>query len=165
MATRPTTDRTRESLFNILGNRLDFEGLRILDLYAGTGAIGCEALSRGAQYCLFVENAKPALKVIQANIKALGLTQECRVLHKDAAKLDRVGALPPFDLAFADPPYSKGLGEKSARSLRAGGWLSEGALFILEERKLDFPEELKGFDLEDRRDFGDTTIGIFQLIA
>lgn len=159
--TRPTSDRTRESLFNILVNRLDFEDLRVLDLFAGTGALGIEALSRGADNCVFVENASSPYTVIRQNIENLNLHERTKLLKLDATKLgaNRGGG---FDLVFLDPPYSKSLGEKSVESLVENNWLNGGATLVLEEATSSAPATLAGFTLEDQRKFGDTMIGIFK---
>lgn len=161
-ATRPTTDRTRESLFNILNSRIDFEGIRVLDLFAGTGALGLESLSRGASFALFVEVANSAQAAIRANIENLDQTASSRVMKKDATALGPLADASPFDLVFADPPYGKGLGEKAAASIVEDDWIIAGGLFVLEERNTSFPESLKGFDLLDLRQFGDTSVGLFQ---
>lgn len=160
-AIRPTTDRTRESLFNILANRLDFAGLRVIDLFAGTGALGLEALSRGAGFALFVENSAEGRGLLRINIETLGLTGRARIFRRDATSLGVIGTMQPFDLAFADPPYGRGLGEKAAAALLDGGWLAPGALLALEEVRGAAPEVLPGYDTLDRRQFADTVIGLF----
>ncbi|MDJ0613433.1 MAG: 16S rRNA (guanine(966)-N(2))-methyltransferase RsmD [Rhizobiaceae bacterium] len=164
LSTRPTTDRIRESLFNILNNRLNFEGLRVMDLFAGTGALGLEALSRGADYCVFVENSPQAIAAINQNIGAFNLAKQVLLLKKDATRLGTLGDLKPFDLVFADPPYGKTLGERAAESVLENGWLNPKAVFVLEEHSKAFPESLNSFELCDLRQFGDTSIGIFQLV-
>ena len=163
MSTRPTTDRVRESLFNILGNRLNFEGLRVLDLFAGTGALGIETLSRGAAFCKFVDISSSAISVIRENIKALALEESTHLVKGDIARLGECKQNPPFDLVFADPPYSRRLGQKAAANLLAGNWLSPDGTFVLEENANDFPESLHGFEAVDVRRFGQTTVGIFIL--
>lgn len=162
-ATRPTSDRTRESLFNILINRMNFEGLRVLDLFAGTGALGIEALSRGADNCVFVENASSPYAVIRQNIENFNLHGRTKLLKLDATNLGKNRG-DGFDLVFLDPPYSKSLGEKAAESLVESNWLNDGATLILEEAITSAPTVLAGFTLEDQRKFGDTTIGIFEVI-
>ena len=162
LATRPTTDRTRESLFNILSNKVELDGLRVLDLFAGTGALGLEAISRGAGFSLFIEMASPARAAIRQNIEALQVVGNTKIFRRDAIKLGAIGTMKPFDLVFADPPYGKGLGEKAAASLLEGGWLAKEAVFILEEASENFPASLKGFQLMDQRKFGETTIGLFE---
>jgi len=159
---RPTTDRTRESLFNILENRIEIVGVRVLDLFAGTGALGIEALSRGASYCVFVEQAHSARAAIRRNIDALGIQDGTKIFNRDATQLGELKSMRPFQLAFADPPYGKGLGVKSASCLQRGNWLSPGAIFILEESTSTFPAKLEGFSLIDSRAYGNTTIGLFE---
>lgn len=135
-AIRPTTDRLRESLFNILAHNPDcaLEGARVLDLFAGTGALAFEALSRGAAFAALVDIGAEARGLQRENIDALGLGGITRSLRRDATKLGPVTPFEPFDLVFADPPYGKGLGEAALASALAGGWLGPGALVVLEER-------------------------------
>lgn len=163
MGTRPTTDRTRESLFNILTNRLDFEAMRVADLFAGTGALGLESLSRGAGSCVFVENNSAATAALRDNVERLGVKDSARIIKRDAVKLQVIGEAGGFDLIFADPPYAKQFGERLAKSLLQTGWLNSDGIFVLEEAKSVFPEKLTGFDCMEQRDFGDTTIGLFNL--
>lgn len=161
-ATRPTTDRTRESLFNILGNHTGFEGLRVLDLFAGTGALGLEALSRGAGFCMFIDNAPGARTAIAENTEQLGIQAVSKVSARNATRPGSLKDTEAFDLAFADPPYGKGLGEKCAASLLKGKWLTSNALFVLEEQGNAFPVSLAGFREIDKRSYGNTMIGIFE---
>lgn len=160
-AIRPTADRTRESLFNILSSRMQLDGLRVIDLFAGTGALGLEAMSRGASFCLFVEESVEGRGLLRANIEAFALQGSTKIFRRDATDLGIPGTMEGFDLAFADPPYGKGLGEKAAESLLSGGWLRPGALLVVEERTASAPHALPGYETLDRRAFGDTTIGIF----
>lgn len=164
-AIRPTTDRTRESLFNMLASRIEMAGLRIIDLFAGTGALGIEALSRGASFALFVDDSVEGRGLIRANVEALGLNGRTQIFRRDAARLGSVGTMKPFDLAFADPPYRKGLGEGAAAALATGGWLKAGALLVLEEARGHAPGALPGFALLDRREFGDSVLGFFERIG
>lgn len=159
---RPTTDRTRESLFNILGNRVSFDGKRVIDLFAGTGALGLEAMSRGCSYGLFVEESVEGRGLLRTNIEALGLQGHTRIFKRDATKLGEAGTVQPFDLIFLDPPYGKGLGERALQALVSGNWLSPEATIVLEERTDALPENVEGFDTQDRRIFGDTAILIMQ---
>ncbi|MDI4658695.1 16S rRNA (guanine(966)-N(2))-methyltransferase RsmD [Xanthobacter autotrophicus] len=135
-ATRPTSDRLRESLFNVLvhayGDPCD--GARVLDLFAGTGALGIEALSRGARFALFVEEAAEARGLIRDNVEALGLTGVTKVFRRDATRLGDMGPGEPYGLVFCDPPYGKGLAERALASAAAGGWLAPDALVVVEER-------------------------------
>jgi 16S rRNA (guanine966-N2)-methyltransferase len=161
MSVRPTSDRVRESLFNILAHGIEdfsFPGRRVIDLFAGTGALGIEALSRGAGYCLFVEEAPEARALIRRNVEALGLTGETRIFRRDATDLGPVVNAGPYDLAFLDPPYGKGLGEKALAGLADGGWLQPGAVAVLEERAGVEVRLPASFAIVDRRTFGDTEI-------
>ena len=156
---RPTADRVRESLFNILVHGVDrftLEGARCIDLFAGTGALGLEALSRGAGFCLFVEESPEARALIRDNIEALQLTGETRIFRRDATDLGPVGTLAPFTLAFLDPPYAKGLAERALESLAEGGWLLPGAIAVIEERADSGLALPPGFVEIDRRTWGDT---------
>jgi 16S rRNA (guanine966-N2)-methyltransferase len=163
LATRPTSDRVRQALFNVLEHgapAVDFEGKRVLDLFAGSGALGLEALSRGARYCLLIEEAASARAAIRRNVEALGLTGATRIWRRDATRLGPARTLTPFDLVFCDPPYGKGLGERALAAAMEGGWLAEGAIAVLEERAdthVAWPQPLTELD---RRRYGDTTIGI-----
>ncbi|MFG1269169.1 16S rRNA (guanine(966)-N(2))-methyltransferase RsmD [Xanthobacter sp. DSM 14520] len=135
-ATRPTSDRLRESLFNMLAHAYGdpCDGARVLDLFAGTGALGIEALSRGARFTLFVEEAAEARGLIRDNVEALGLTGVTKVFRRDATRLGDMGPGEPHDLVFCDPPYGKGLAEQALTSAVAGGWLAPDALVVVEER-------------------------------
>ncbi len=160
---RPTTDRTRESLFNILSNRIDFNGLRVIDLFAGTGALGVEALSRGAAFCQFVEKAPAGCNLIRQNIEALGVEENTHLQRTDATRLKECSPCEPFDLAFMDPPYGKKMAEKSAACLLSGGWLKENAQLVIEETAANAPTEIPGFQLEEQRRFGGSTIVFFRV--
>src|SRR5215475_1267862 len=134
-AIRPTTDRLRESLFNILVHAYadPVTGARVLDLFAGTGALGLEALSRGAAFALFVDDAAEARALLRENVASLGLGGVSRIFRRDATRLGAAHPNEPFSLAFLDPPYGKGLAEKALASARDGGWLAQGALIVVEE--------------------------------
>src|SRR5262249_12910865 len=132
-ATRPTSDRVREAVFNILSHGipdLELEGARVLDLFAGSGALGLEALSRGARFCLFVENSADARARIRRNIDALGLTGSTKIFRRDATELGSAGRAGAFTLVFIDPPYAEPLGERALAAAAAGGWLAPGALAV-----------------------------------
>ncbi|MFG1288025.1 16S rRNA (guanine(966)-N(2))-methyltransferase RsmD [Xanthobacter versatilis] len=135
-ATRPTSDRLRESLFNMLAHAYGdpCDGARVLDLFAGTGALGIEALSRGARFTLFVEEAAEARGLIRDNVEALGLTGVTKVFRRDATRLGDMGPGEPHGLVFCDPPYGKGLAEQALASAVTGGWLAPDALVVVEER-------------------------------
>jgi len=132
---RPTSDRLRESLFNILAHGYDdaITGARVLDLFAGTGALGLEAMSRGAAFALFIDDGAEARALIRQNVEALGLGGITRIFRRDATQLGAVHPNEPFGLVFVDPPYRKGLAERALVSLRDGGWLAPDALVIVEE--------------------------------
>ena len=162
---RPTSDRVREAVFNWLLHgdpvaRID--GGRVIDLFAGTGAMGLEALSRGATFCLFVEEAAEARGLIRRNIEAFGLTGVTKVWRRDATDLGPAGNMAPYDVAFLDPPYGKGLGKKALAALADGGWLVPDALCVLEERKgmsIAVPTQ---FDVIDQRTWGDTQAALLR---
>lgn len=150
--TRPTADRTREALFSMLASRLgSFEGLRVTDLYAGSGALGLESLSRGAAHATFVENDRAALKAIDANVMALGAAARISMRAMSAA------TLPPtetFDLVFADPPYDVGSGTAAADAVAKAGWLAAGGWMAVETRKGDPVVPPAGWEVAAERDVG-----------
>jgi len=157
--TRPTSDRARQAIFNVLEHAPWAEGLheaRVIDLYAGSGALGFEALSRGAAFCLFVDTDDGARGAIRENMDAYGLFGRCRVHRRSATDLGpRPGSAgEAFTLAFLDPPYAKGLGEQTLARLLEGGWLARGAIVVF-ERGSDEPEiDTPGYERLDARDYG-----------
>ncbi len=157
---RPTTDRVRESLFSILnGGRFGdpIDGARVLDLFAGTGALGLEALSRGAASVTFVENGRKALGLVRDNIAKCRAEDATILIRRDATRL---GPGTPHDLIFLDPPYGKGMGEKAMAAALAGGWVAPGALIVWEESAaITLPD---GVTLADSRRFGGTTISLIR---
>jgi 16S rRNA (guanine966-N2)-methyltransferase len=157
---RPTGDRVREAIFGILTSRLgqSFEGLRVLDLFAGTGAMGLEALSRGAAGVVLVDAGVEARGVIRDNIEALGAGGVAKLLRRDATALGPSGTMGAFDLIFLDPPYQQGLGEKALVSARDGGWIAPDATIILEESRKAVLALPDGFMLDDKRDYGGAAI-------
>jgi 16S rRNA (guanine966-N2)-methyltransferase len=159
-AIRPTTDRTREAVFNVLAHRFagNLDGARVLDLFAGTGALGLEALSRGAAYAVFIEESAEGRGVIRTNVEAFGLTGRTKIFRRDATALGDAGTLVPFGLIFADPPYGKGFGERALRSARQGGWLAPGALCVVEEAASAPFEPGPDFSVLDERSYGETVI-------
>ena len=164
-AIRPTTDRTREAVFNMLAHRFVdmLEGARVLDLFAGTGALGLEALSRGASYCVFIEESVEGRGLIRTNVESFGLTGRTKIFRRDATALGDAGTLGHFGLIFADPPYGKGLGEKVLRSVRAGGWLAPGALCVVEEAADAAFEPGPGFSIVEERSYGETVIRLIEV--
>jgi len=157
---RPTADRLRESLFNILTHAFDdpVTGARVLDLFAGTGALGIEALSRGAGFALFVDDGAEARALLRENVAVLGLGGTSKIFRRDATKLGEAHPVAPFSLAFLDPPYGQGLGAAALASARAGGWLMPEALIVVEEAtKAEFVSP-EGFREIDRRRYDDTEL-------
>lgn len=162
---RPTSDRVRESVFNILSHGIadfDLRGARVIDLFAGTGALGLEAMSRGAAYCLFVEDNADLRALIRTNIEAFGLTGETRIFRRDATDLGPAGKLDSYSLAFLDPPYGKGLGEKALAILSEGKWLTSGAIVVFEERAGTAVNLQAAYDLFDTRTYGDTDVRLLR---
>jgi 16S rRNA (guanine966-N2)-methyltransferase len=157
-AIRPTADRLRESLFNILihGYGDPVSGARVLDLFAGTGALGIEALSRGADYVLFVDDGAEARALLRENTQALGLAGVTRIFRRDATKLGPAHPVEPFTLAFLDPPYGKGFAERALASARDGNWLVPGAIVVVEEAKDAAFKTPDGYTELDRRVYDDT---------
>lgn len=157
---RPTSDRLREAAFNVLAHSFDdpCDGARVIDLFAGTGALGLEALSRGARFSLFVDDGSEAHALLRANMEALGAGGVTRIFRRDATKL---GDAPPgdkFTLAFLDPPYGRDLAPRALQALAAGRWLAADALCMIEEAadaSLDLPAP---FETLDKRTYGDTQI-------
>src|SRR5260370_3611014 len=155
---RPTSDRLRESLFNVLAHSYDdaITGARVLDLFAGTGALGLEAISRGAAFALFIDDGAEARALIRQNVEALGLGGITRIFRRDATQLGAVHPNEPFGLVFLDPPYRKGLAERALASLRDGGWLTAEALVIVEEAADSGFAAPDGFIEMERRRYDDT---------
>lgn len=166
-AIRPTSDRTREALFNVLSHRYGdaLQGARVLDLFAGTGALGIEALSRGASFAMFVEESAEGRGLIRDNVETFGLTGRTKIFRRDAARLGPTGTVQPFGLLFADPPYGKGLAEQALASARDGGWLLPGAVCIVEEAASAAFAPIQGFAVEDERGYGETVIRILAFTA
>jgi 16S rRNA (guanine966-N2)-methyltransferase len=164
---RPTTDRTREALFNVITHVFPgrIEGVRVLDLFSGTGALGIEALSRGAGFCLFIEESAEGRGIIRENVEALALQGRTKLFRRDATRLGTVGTMHPFSLLFADPPYGKGLGELALKSALDGGWLADDALCVVEEVAEASFQIGPGFRLVDQRRYGDTAIRFLKRIS
>lgn len=168
MTTRPTSDRTRESVFNILAHAPwapEMEGARVIDLFAGSGGLGLEAMSRGAAFCLFVETDHSARGAIRDNIEALGLFGNTRLHRRSATDLGEkpAGVGSPFNLAFLDPPYHKGLVQPALDGLVSGAWLSENAIAVVEtgaDEMLMFP----AWEVIDMRDFGAARIQFLKVL-
>lgn len=165
-AIRPTADRLRKSLFNILIHAYENPVLdaRVLDLFAGTGALGIEAVSRGAGFTLFVDNGSEARALLRNNVEALGLGGVTKVYRRDAADLGPAHPVEPFSLVFLDPPYRMKLAEKALTSLRDGGWLTPGALLVVEEAKDAAFAAPEGFEELERRAYDDTEFTFLRLV-
>ena len=159
-ATRPTADRTRETLFSMLASRLgSFEGLRVADLFAGSGALGLEALSRGAAHASFVESDRQAIKAIEANVATLGARDRTSLRAMSA------GALPasePFDLIFADPPYTPGSGTAAAAAVAKAGWLADGGWMAVETHRGEAVAPPNGWEIDAERDVGRARITLLR---
>jgi 16S rRNA (guanine966-N2)-methyltransferase len=165
---RPTSDRVREAIFNLLINgRLDgrpsaVPGARVLDLFAGTGALGLEALSRGATEAVFVDDGKVALGLLQRNIGLMRLEDRTRIQRGNARALGR-NAGAPFDLIFLDPPYAKAMGEEALKNAADGGWIAPSAVIVWEESRA--PQVPPQFSVIDQRKYGDTVITVLRAPA
>jgi 16S rRNA (guanine966-N2)-methyltransferase len=158
---RPTADRVREAVFNILEHGIEgfhLPGARVLDLFAGTGALGIEALSRGTGFCVFIDIDAAARGLVRANVERARMTGQCRISRRDACDPGDIGKFQRFDLVFADPPYGRGLAERAAAAVLAGGWLNPGAVMVAEEAA-DAPFAWPaGFAALDERRYGDTVV-------
>jgi 16S rRNA (guanine966-N2)-methyltransferase len=159
-AIRPTSDRLRETIFNILSHAYDnpIEGARVLDLFAGTGAMGLEALSRGAAFAQFVDDGAQARGLIRENVEKLGAGGVTRLFRRDATRMGPAAPNAPFSVAFCDPPYGRDLAPKALRSCAEGGWLTPDALVVVEEAQgveVSLPD---GFTEIERRDYGETKV-------
>lgn len=159
---RPTSDRVRESLFNLLAHG-DYQGapesMRVLDLFAGVGALGLEAMSRGAARCVFVDDNGPSRALIRENVEKLGLMGTTKIWRRDATRLGP-NRDAPYDLIFADPPYRKGLAQKALMSAQEGGWIAPGALIIVEQATDEDPPDFG--DVADDRTYGETRVLILR---
>jgi 16S rRNA (guanine966-N2)-methyltransferase len=165
---RPTSDKVRQAIFNILahndfGTGFVLEGAKVVDIFAGTGALGIEALSRGASFCLFVDDNADSRALIRRNIEALNLTGASKIWRRDGTALGPLaaGAGGPFDLAFLDAPYRQGLTEKALESLAQGDWLAKNALIIAETATDEVLSAPSSFKLVDNRSYGDTSVYTF----
>jgi len=166
---RPTSDKVRQAIFNILRHQdygFSLEGARAADLFAGTGALGIEALSQGAAFCLFIEDAAESRALIQRNIEDLGLTGVTKIFRRDATQLGKMAPASggPFDLVFLDPPYRKDLIAPALTSLREGGWLAENALLVAEIAE-DETLAIENFEMLDDRVYGETRVTFLRAIT
>ena len=167
-AVRPTSDRVREAVFNILEHGIEdfaIDGINVLDLFAGTGALGIEALSRGAAQGVFVENVASSRALIQENLQTLGLAGVATIFRRSAVDLGAAYRKLSFQLVLADPPYSKGLAERAITAAISNGWLSDGAIVVIEESadaEIALPT---GCELIDQRKYGSTQVVIGRYVA
>jgi 16S rRNA (guanine966-N2)-methyltransferase len=165
-ATRPTADRARQALFNVLEHAPWSTGLmdaRVIDLFAGSGALGLEALSRGAAFSLFIDSDPAAATAIGQNLASLGLSHRGEIRRRDATRLG--AAMAPdgaFDLAFLDPPYARSLAEPALAALASGGWLAPGALTVVERGAAEAALLAPGFAVLDARTWGAATISFLR---
>jgi 16S rRNA (guanine966-N2)-methyltransferase len=161
---RPTSDRLRETIFNVLAHAYDapVEGARVMDLFAGTGALGLEALSRGATFALFVDESAEGRALLRANVENLGLGGESKIFRRDATRLGPMPPQDPFTLAFLDPPYERDLVPQAMASLREGQWLTSGALCVVEESSAAVIAPMEGFTHLETRNYGETQIQFWQ---
>ena len=166
-AIRPSYDRLRESLFNVLTHAYDeaVTGARVLDLFAGTGALGFEALSRGAAYAVLVDEGAEARAVIRSNIEALGAEGVTRLFRRDATRLGPAGAAGQFSLVFCDPPYHRGLAPQALASAADGAWLKPGALAVVEEAETAPLAWPAGFTELERRVYGETAVAVGRFVG
>jgi 16S rRNA (guanine966-N2)-methyltransferase len=161
-STRPTQDRVRESLFAILGNRIN--GAIVLDMFAGSGSLGFEALSRGADFCTFIEKSIKTSDLIEANAKALGVSDKCRVITSDSVENQRLWKLyAPFSLVFVDPPYSSGIYSAALETLLDAGVLKPLGIVIVErEKSLLLPQIMGNLKLKRSEKYGATFVDFYQ---
>jgi 16S rRNA (guanine966-N2)-methyltransferase len=165
---RPTSDKVRQAIFNILmhndfGAGFTLEGAKVCDLFAGTGALGIEALSHGASFALLVDDSAESRALIRTNVEALGLTGVTKIWRRDATDLGPLaaGSGGPFELAFLDPPYRKNLVAPALAALRGGGWLSRNAIVVVETGEDEIVTLPDGFSMQNERVYGDTRVWIF----
>ena len=157
---RPTTDKAKEALFSILYN--DIPGARVLDLFAGSGGLGIEALSRGAAECIFADHSRKSVSLVRRNLEACHVEEPARVLAGDYRKI-LAGLEGSFDIILMDPPYDAGLLEEAFRLIQDHGLLSEGGVIVCEHRKEEeLPEEVSGFVMEKQRRYGIVKLSIYR---
>jgi 16S rRNA (guanine966-N2)-methyltransferase len=165
LSIRPTADRVRESVFNILASRLgpNLDGQRVLDLFAGTGAMGLEALSRGASHAVFVDTGAEARGLIRDHIEAFGVAGIAKLLRRDATDLGAAGTMGKQTLVFLDPPYGQGLGERALIAAQDGGWLAQDVTIVFEESRAAEIALPAGLVLDDRRVYGAAAVHFIRL--
>jgi 16S rRNA (guanine966-N2)-methyltransferase len=164
---RPTSDKVRQAIFNVLAHgacALEMDGARVIDLFAGTGALGLEAISRGASFCLFVDDSAESRALIRRNVEAFGLTGASKIWRRNATGLGPMaaGAGGPFALAFLDPPYRKGLVAPALAALRGGGWVEPDAVIVAETAADEDIPSTDGFAVLDARVYGETRVSFLR---
>ena len=164
---RPTSDKVRQAIFNLLEHHPELGDFslaraRVLDLFAGAGALGLEALSRGAAYCLFVDDSAESRALIRRNIEAFDLTGATKIWRRDAAALGRLDTVAPFNVAFLDPPYRRNLVEPALAAMHEGGWLVKGAVVVVESDEQDVIAPAGGYLEFDSRSYGGTNVTLFR---
>jgi 16S rRNA (guanine966-N2)-methyltransferase len=161
-ATRPTSEKVREALFNILGA---IDGAHVLDLFAGSGGVGIEALSRGAAHATFVDAARPAIAVIRHNLRELGLADRATVLPVDAVAAARLPPAAPYRVVFVDPPYASDLAARAVLALPAASLAADAAIVIEHDRRGAPPDALGSLLRTDQRHYGDTWLSFYRAQA
>ncbi|MAQ71299.1 MAG: 16S rRNA (guanine(966)-N(2))-methyltransferase RsmD [Alphaproteobacteria bacterium] len=163
-AIRPTSDKVRQAIFNMLGARMDIEGATIIDLFCGTGALSFEALSRGADHAILCDLSATSLKLAKENASHLGAMERCTFIKTDASKgFEKKPGQDPANLVFCDPPYDKGLSAKALKALHEKGWLADGCIIVAEsEKNLDYT--LSEFKIQTEKNYGDTKIVLLEYI-
>ena len=163
---RPTTDKVRGAVFNMLSSRGAVEGAKVLDVFCGSGALGLEALSRGAAHCYFIDKARSSIELAKENVIALGAADNCDFSVRDSAKLlEKPSDNDAYSMVFLDPPYNKGLIPKVLEKLIGGNWLERDAWIVCEsERSFDLPETL-GISVDSEKTYGDIKITLAQYIS
>jgi 16S rRNA (guanine966-N2)-methyltransferase len=167
---RPTSDKVRQAIFNLLEHHPDLAdfslaGARVLDLFAGAGSLGLEALSRGAGYCLFVDDSAESRALIRRNIEALNLIGATKIWRRNAAQLGRLDTLVPFGLVFLDPPYHKDLVQPALLAMHDGGWLVEKSVVVAESDEQDSIALPHGYFALDRRSYGGTIVTLLRYMS
>lgn len=159
--TRPTTDQLKESLFNYLNNIVDFDQMKVLDIYAGSGALGLESLSRGASTIHFIEKNFPVVKVLQENINMLKAEKQTRIFKMSAVKFSTLAEHEKYDLIFADPPFFKDDIHEVVKNILQNGFLEEDGMFIIERSNQTQEKDIEAFGREPMKRMGDSLVYLF----
>ncbi len=159
---RPTSDKVRQAVFNMLESREFVQGAHVIDAFCGTGALGLEALSRGAEFCVFIDNDQCSIKTCTSNVNMIGVQKDCTILYQDSVQLTKkLHTVPQASLVFLDPPYHQDLVLKTISCLEEGEWTQEGVIYVIESEK-DFEFSLSGFGTVQEKIYKDTKIIIVQ---